>query len=240
MFARTNHLMGRASRAPTICIAANVWQRGAICRGCSRRARVRSASTGRFIVSRCDEINGVILNRLLATAFFFLTTTLAMAQERPPPGYENWGVCPFECCTYREWTADADIPIHESRNDKSAIVFRLHRDENIQALTGVVVTEKPGAVLIDKPVRDGFIKGTDKPQLSLRAGDIVYMLSPLGEGFYLFWYQGKVYKSGVDLAAMPGVEGREAKMTWWKLVKNRAGRSGWTDSDKFGNVDACG
>jgi hypothetical protein len=178
--------------------------------------------------------------RLLAAAFFLLGATLAMAQERPPSGYENWGVCPFECCTYREWTAEADIPIHESRSNKSAIVFRLHRDENLQALTGVVVTEKAGVVRIDKAVQDGYIKGSDKPQLSLKAGDTVYMLSPLGEGSYLFWYRGKIYESGGDLGAMPGVDGRDAKMIWWKLVKNKAGKKGWTDSDKFRNADACG
>jgi hypothetical protein len=180
------------------------------------------------------------MNKMLVALFFLITTTLTMAQERPPSGYENWDVCPFECCTYREWTADDDLPIHESRSDNSKVVFLLHRGEDFHAVTGVVVTDKPGVIKIDRPVRDGFVKGNDSPQLSLKAGDTVYLLSLLGEGFYLFWYQGKVYKSGVDLATMPGVDGREAKMTWWKLVKNKAGRSGWTNSDKFRNADACG
>lgn len=180
------------------------------------------------------------MSRLLAAVFFLVISSLTVAQERPPSGYENWDVCPFECCTYREWSADDDIAIHKSRSERSRIVFRLHRGEAVYGLTGVVVTEKPGVIRIDKPVQDGFFKGSDKPQLSLNAGDIVYMLSPLGEGFYLFWYQGKVYQSGLALAAMPGVDGREAKMIWWKLVKNRKGKTGWTNSSKFNNVDACG
>jgi hypothetical protein len=179
------------------------------------------------------------MNRLLAAFFFLITSTSTMAQERPPSGYENWDVCPFECCIYREWSADDDIPVHKSRSDKSPVVFRLHRGEAVYGLTGVVVTEKPGVIRIDRPVQDGFIKGSDKPQLSLKAGDIVYMLSPLGEGYYLFWYQGKVYRSGGDLAATPGVEGREFKMTWWKLVKNSDGKIGWTNSSKFNNADDC-
>jgi hypothetical protein len=180
------------------------------------------------------------MNRLLAAAFLLLTTTLTMAQDRPPDGYENWGVCPFECCTYREWTADDDIPVHKSRSDKSEIEFRLRRGEAVDGVNGVVVTEKPGVVRIDKAVQDGYINGTEKPQLSLKPGDVVYLLSPLGEGFFLFWYQGKVYQSGLALAAMPGVDGREAKMTWWKLVRNKSGKSGWTESNKFTNADACG
>jgi hypothetical protein len=180
------------------------------------------------------------MNRFLALAILLLTNTLAIAQKIPPRGYESWGVCPFECCTYREWTADGDIPVHESRNDKSAVVFRLHRGESVDGVNGVVVAEKPGAVRIDRAVHDGYIKGNDQPQLSLGAGDVVYMVSPLGEGSYLFWYQGKIYQSGNDLAGMPGVDGSEAKMTWWKQVRNKSGKRGWTTSDKFMNVDTCG
>jgi hypothetical protein len=181
-----------------------------------------------------------MMNRLLAAVFLLLTSTLGMAQDRPPAGYENWGVCPFECCTYRQWTADDDIPVHQSRSDTSAVIFRLHRGEAVDGVNGVVVTENAAAVRIDHPVQDGYIKGIEKPQLSLRAGDVVYMLAPLGEGFFLFWYQGKVYQSGLDLAAMPGVDGAGAKMIWWKLIRNKSGKSGWTVSNRFTNVDACG
>jgi len=182
----------------------------------------------------------VKLSSLISFLPFMLASPLAVAQERPPANFENWGVCPFECCQYRDWVAEADIPVHESRSDKSAILFHLHQQEKFRALTGVVVTEKPGVVLIDRPVQDGYVKGNDKPQLALSAGDKIYMLSPLGEGAYLFWYKGKVYSSGIDLATMPGVDGKEARMTWWKQVENKAGQRGWTTSDKFSNADSCG
>lgn len=187
-----------------------------------------------------ENLRKKIVGNLALAPFLLFTITSIMAQERPPSGYENWGVCPFECCTYRVWSADDEIPIHASRDEKSPVLFRLHQGELVDALTGVVVTVKPGVIKIDKPVRDGFIKGNDEPQLALKAGDIVYMLSPLGEGAYLFWYQGKVYESGNALTAMEGVDGRGSKMTWWKLIKNRANKTGWTQSEKFSNVDACG
>jgi len=182
------------------------------------------------------------MTKLLKICFAFLISwsPASKAQERPPRNYENWGVCPFECCEYRDWIANADVTVHESRSDKSPVAFKLHAQEKVHALTGVVVTEKAGIVRIDKAVEDGFVKGSAKPQLTFKAGDIVYMLSPLGEGFYLFWYRGKVYRSGVELAAMPGVDGKDAIMTWWKQVENKAGKRGWTTSNNFSNADACG
>jgi hypothetical protein len=167
-------------------------------------------------------------------------TMLARAQEKPPSHYEKWGVCPFECCTYREWTAKADIPVHARRSDASPVLFDLHRGEALAAVTGVVVTEHPAVIHIDHEVHDGFIDGDDRPRLALKPGDRVYMLTPLGEGLYLYWYHGKVYHSGIDLSAMPGVDGKGMTFTWWKQVRNQAGQTGWTKSDDFGNVDACG
>lgn len=180
------------------------------------------------------------MDKIFSAIFFLAITTLAVAQEKPPLPYDNWNLCPFECCTYREWTADEEIPVHERRDDKSPVLFQLHRGEVLRGLTGVVVTERPGVVRVDRAVQDGFINGSDQPQLTLKAGDKIYMLSPLGEGFYLYWYQGKVYHSGIELTAMNGVGGENAKMTWWKLVRNRAGQIGWTTSNQFSNVDDCG
>jgi hypothetical protein len=181
------------------------------------------------------------MNRIAAASCcLLLASPPATAQEAPPNPYENWGVCPFECCTYREWTADADIPVHAQRNDRSAVLFHVRPGESIQAVTGVVVTKNPARITIDHAVRDGFIAGDDQPRVSFKPGDMVHMLTPLGEGAYLFWYQGKVYQSAIDLAAMPGVEGKGMTLTWWKQVRNKAGKTGWTRSDHFQNADACG
>jgi hypothetical protein len=177
--------------------------------------------------------------RLPAFAILLLSSTLATAQKMPPPAFESWGVCPFECCTYRQWTADGDIPVHRDRDEKSALVFRLHPGEAVDGLNGVVAAEQAGAVIIERPLRDGYVDGSDEPQLALDPGDVVYMVTPLGEGAYRFWYQGKVYVSGSDLRAMP-TSGQPARFTWWKQVKNNAGKTGWTASDQFSHVDACG
>lgn len=180
------------------------------------------------------------MDKLVLAVCSSLIAIPVAAQSVPQNPYESWGVCPFECCTYREWTADADIPVHKRRSDQSQVIFRLRAGERVSALTGVVVTKHPAAIRVDRPIHDGYLENRDQPLLSLNPGDVVYMLAPLGEGFYLFWYQGKVYRSGIDLAAMPGVEGKGMTMTWWKQVRNQSGKAGWTKSDRFQNADACG
>jgi hypothetical protein len=180
------------------------------------------------------------MKKLIFAVCMASTAEPVMAQALPPNPYESWGVCPFECCTYREWTADTDIPVHEKRSEQSRILYHLHAGERVDALTGVVVTRNPAPIHIDHAVKDGFTKASKRPLLSFKPGDVVYMLAPLGEGFYLFWYQGKVYRSGIELAALPGVKGDGMTLTWWKQVRNKAGKTGWTQSDHFQNADACG
>ena len=181
------------------------------------------------------------MKKFALTCCMLLYTMLATAQKTPPNPYENWGICPFECCTYREWTAEADVPVHKTRSDQSPLLFQLRRGELLDALTGVVITENPAIIKVARAVRDGYINGSHEPQLSLKPGDIVYMLTPLGEGAYLFWYKGKVYQAGsMEMQGNPGIEGKGMKLTWWKQVRNKAGKTGWTKSEDFSNVDACG
>ena len=46
--------------------------------------------------------------------------------------------------------------------------------------------------------------------------------------------------SDIEMTGMPGVDGKGMTLTWWKQVKNKAGKMGWTTSVKFQNADACG
>ena len=181
------------------------------------------------------------MKKIAVACCMLLSTMLAAAQDTPPNPHENWGICPFECCSYREWTAEADVPVREQRSEQSPILFALRRGEAFDALTGVVITENPAAIRVERAVRDGYIDGSTEPQLSLKRGDVVYMLTPVGEGAYKFWFKGKVYQAGSsDMQGNPGVEGKGMKLTWWKQVRNKAGKTGWTKSDEFSNVDACG
>jgi len=62
----------------------------------------------------------------------------------------------------------------------------------------------------------------------------------LGEGYYWFWYHGKVDESGESLRTMPQDETQKSVMKWWKLVRNSKGTMGWTRAEKFDHINACG
>ena len=60
------------------------------------------------------------------------------------------GACPFECCTYRDWTAETTLTAYESHDPRSRgrVVFTLAPGERVTALTGIVRTTVAGEVLM--------------------------------------------------------------------------------------------
>lgn len=171
-------------------------------------------------------------------------------QNGPHLPYLDWGACPFECCTYREWVAEAPITVFTKRDENSEVAFRLKKDEHVQAITGVVVTRKFGVTEILKPLELGFLPGGQKPMLSLKPTDIVYTLHYAGEGNDVFWYKGKTYMGEISVpddawGKAPNSDTVKVHSRpvydWWAKIRNRAGQTGWTrKTDKFRNQDACG
>lgn len=180
------------------------------------------------------------MRHLFVASILLISNSLAYAQDTPPRNIESWGVCPFECCTYGPWTADADIPIHKARDEQSAVLFNVARGEAVDGVTGVVVAAMAETIILDRAVRDGYEEGNDQPLLSLAAGEAIYLVAPLGEGAFRFWYKGHIYSSGNALSGMASGHGPRDNLIWWKQVRNRSGASGWTRSEQFQHVDACG
>lgn len=174
-----------------------------------------------------------------------LVPNFAVASEhntKPRLPYLDWGACPFECCTYREWVANAPIDVYKSRNEKSDVVFKIKKDERVRAITGVVATHKLGVTEILKPVKIGYSALSDMPQLSLKPGVIVYPLHYAGEGFEVFWYQGKTYSDDLSISNSDSFKTISSSIyEWWAKVRNRAGKTGWTNkTNQFNNQDSCG
>lgn len=166
--------------------------------------------------------------------------------DKPRLPYHDWGACPFECCTYREWIANEPITVFKNRDERGEVAFRLKRNERVNAVTGVVITQRAGVVEILKPMRTGYNPERNDPVLLLKPGEIVYPLHYAGEGNDVFWYKGKTY---VGETAINYNDEREAlyrvrswpDYVWWVKVRNLAGKTGWTrKTDQFGNRDACG
>ena len=154
------------------------------------------------------------------------------AQSRPPMPFIDKGACPFECCTYREWTVDKPTLVHSAMRDGAPVAFRLRRGERVRGLTGTVITERAGEVKILKRAKIG--------DRTVNAGDTVYLLTYAGEGFHKVWLKGKVVEGDVtDETKFRRV--RSPKSVWWVKIRNGGGKIGWSrEPDNFGNKDQCG
>ena len=130
-------------------------------------------------------------------------TASAQQLERPPLPYSHWGACPFECCTYQEWTANAPLKTYKARNPKAAVAFEVKKGDRVLGVTGVVVTTKYGVSKVLKPIEAGFRENDAKPQLSLRPGELLYTLHYLGEGIDLFCPLSNALRPSLALALRP-------------------------------------
>jgi hypothetical protein len=168
--------------------------------------------------------------RLLVFAVFLLVAVELVQAESPgsPPRlYVSKGACPFECCVYREWTANRDLELMDHPEGKP--IGQIHKHEVVSARTGEIRTQ---------PLRFRIArKGSDKEDVSIPIGSIVYLLHPVGEGYWLVWYHGKTIQMD------PQYVGHGPRYQWWAQVKTHSGQVGWVEMSlpaiPFDNTDAC-
>lgn len=174
---------------------------------------------------------------------------LVRAQDKPALPHYDWGACPFECCTYREWKANQTVVAYSDYKDGASVVFTIKKGEWVTAETGVVITTKTGITKVLKSMKLGYQEGQKEPSLDVKPGDILYILHYTGEGFDLFWFKGKKYydqiaadktdpnppppELNVQVISRPDAD-------WWVRVKNKKGQTGWIKNPPyFENADAC-
>jgi hypothetical protein len=152
--------------------------------------------------------------------------------------FEDKGACPFECCTYREWTVNADTVFYYNPRKEEREAFALKKGETVKGLTGVVITLKPGRAMVKKAVTLGL-----DDQIDVKAGDILDTLHYEGEGVFKFWFRGKIYS---DEIPFPGEENDSIKTEsapetiWWVQVQNAKQQTGWSkETDHFDHMDSC-
>lgn len=180
---------------------------------------------------------------LMLAASLLAPALSALAQSKPPAVYVDKGACPFECCTYRAWKTEKTTVAYARPDRRSRRVGRFRAGTNVVALTGEVRTV-PGRFVIIKPHK------------SYRPGDVLWVYTPLGEGFYKVWFKGRMYDEGLDYMdgpferSHPGCDetpecwGRlekDLRVEWWVKIRSADGWVGWTDrAENFSNSDACG
>jgi hypothetical protein len=150
--------------------------------------------------------------------------------------FEDAGACPFELCTYGDWTARRAVVVRQERRLGSPIVFRVARGEKVTAITGVVITLEAGRVRFR--VRHEMDSRTGR--LVVMPGQILYLLTYQGEGFTKAWFGGRLYDEldGTEFfnAACEDDPGRcagrivvQPRREWWAQLRNAAGQVGWTN-----------
>ncbi len=180
-------------------------------------------------------------------AFVFLACACGQTKQAGPRiPFDEPGACPFQCCTYREWSVNWDTDIHTDRRDDSPVAFRAALGDTVTALTGVVTTTKVGRATASRQVSVGS-KHTVVP-----AGQPIYLLRNIGGGDWKIWVNGvtdeqyipsqgycTADKQSSDECALSVVE--QPQIVWWAQVRDARDREGWTrEVDHFGNIDACG
>ena len=187
--------------------------------------------------------------RLLA-AVLILAIQASASGGPPPLPYVDHGACPFECCTYREWTAEAKLTAYESHDPQSRgrAVFTIAPGERVTAMTGLVRTTVAGEVTVTARTHVDE-KRTFEP------GERVYILAPVGEGFVNGWYRGQLleefdatmFRRPEDCANSQKCTGtieRLPEFDWWVRLRNAKGQFGWVlmprNKPAFKGPDACG
>ena len=168
---------------------------------------------------------------LIALSLFGVS---AVYGDEHPEFYVDKGACPFECCTYREWRVEKATLLYAKPKVGSPFVGVAKKGILVQAETGEVHT-KPGKFRVKR----------DLP--NLRKGDILWVYTYLGEGYFKIWYRGKLIEQevGIDYRNPSSDDWGYFEVipdsTWWVKVRTSEGIEGWTNQpENFSNKDACG
>lgn len=176
----------------------------------------------------------LLIGVFCSTAFF--------AQATFPSYYIDKGACPYERCGYGKWRCLKGTSVYEEQNPSSRRLHRFKPGEIVTAVTGEIHTI-PGRLRVLKDHWDW-----------LKAGDVVYLYTYIGEGYYKIWFQGEM----MTLDFTEGIKGSRGMLgayedddcakchscwanlevrpisTWWVQVRLADGTLGWCkNQDSF-------
>ncbi len=177
-----------------------------------------------------------------------LADPVAAYLARQPSGiFVREGACPFECCVYRTWHAEAAIPVRARPEPSAPVVDTLPPGEDFEALGGHVRIEPTQIVVLLDSLRAFHPDGGGDTLLA--ASDTLVPLDYVGEGYVNVWADGGVWQVPLSWGGTgsPGDSTRaravgERTTRWWVRVRSPTSGEGWilADSAKFGNADRCG
>jgi hypothetical protein len=151
------------------------------------------------------------------------------------------GACPFECCMYREWVAEGDIPVRDVAAGDAPVRFTIAAEQSFQADSGMLRVTGLSVVA----VRDTFTAWIDDRPDHFSPGDTLVLLEPIGEGAFKVWFDGRVrttegfWHPPTDSARVTSIGRYQAE--WWVHATLPDGRRGWfrADAVELRGADAC-
>jgi hypothetical protein len=181
---------------------------------------------------------------LILTLLLCIPVAEIAQSKRPELPFFDWNACPFEGCSYRQWTAQKKVLVYDTWKHTRQEVAKLAAGQKVTAVTGVVITYKPGIIRMDR----------DLPERGLMRGDTILTYAYRGEGTSAAWVNGK-YDPSFDISFTKWPDGGGCqrdycaatyvdlgKKEWWAKIKLKSGQTGWVNMDtaEFGGVDVLG
>jgi hypothetical protein len=154
----------------------------------------------------------------------------------PPPKMIVSAGCPFEGCQYGRWTATRTVDLW-AEPDGLPLDLDLVPGDEIDASSGEIHSTPRRARVVTA--------GADDRAEGIVAGDILYVLYPVGEGAMAIWQNGFMKTGSLDLVVDydPPVPNTQAplKWTWWVKCKLADGTIAWLkDPKNFRGMDRRG
>ncbi len=144
--------------------------------------------------------------------------------------------CPFECCTFREWTVTEASDLYDNWQQSRKKIGKLPQGAKVQGLDGIYITFFPDRVRATR----------DYPEEGIKAGDEFLRYMYVGEGSAQFWFNGKFDTLSMAVSGSECYKGCAAellaagKKEWWVQVKTSDGKLGWVLAHgNFDGMDAC-
>jgi hypothetical protein len=185
-------------------------------------------------------------NLAILTLLISIPVAHIAQSKRPELPFFDWNACPFEGCQYGQWTVLRPVVVYDTWKHTRRATTRLAEGDKVVAVTGVVITYKPGIIRAN----------VDLPYYcDLKRGDIVYTYSYRGEGAWAVWLNGTYH----DVYCVPpapspnesacredcaGTVLQAGEKEWWAKIRLKSGKTAWVNMDKefknFDGVDSLG
>jgi hypothetical protein len=165
--------------------------------------------------------------------------------RRPVAPLRIDGACPFECCAYGDWTTTGESTLYEEPDPASAR-WTVPAGTRLEAVSGFVVLTEIGVAVARDTIRMFAEYGAER---LAAAGDTLFLLDNVGEGFRRVWHQGSVLQTDavsgfVSEGSVPAAEILSQPLQeWWAQARALDGRAGWLWMDhtpRMEGADACG